>query len=121
KERPEFLAVGGLVLALAGLGLDQAWLAVSGASVAVTGLALRALVRIRADRAAAAVQRALGATEDRGASFQRLVDTVARLWPPEWMGLLSWDEDGLGGSIEHERGAGGPAPAALTGWLVREA
>src|SRR5207244_3130645 len=66
-------------------------------------------------------QRALGASEDRGASFQRLADSVARLWPHEWIGLLSWDEDGLGGSVEHERGADGPAPGALTGWLVREA
>jgi HD-GYP domain-containing protein (c-di-GMP phosphodiesterase class II) len=121
KERPETVALGGIVLALAGLGFDQPWLAASGGGVAVAGLALRGLVRVRADRAAAAVQRALGTGDDRGRVFGRLADTVGRLWPQEWMGFLSWDEDGLGGSIEHAAGGEAPAPAALTGWLVREA
>jgi hypothetical protein len=34
--------------------------------------------------------------------------------------LVSWDEDGLGGSLDAETGSG-PASAALTSWLVREA
>jgi HD-GYP domain-containing protein (c-di-GMP phosphodiesterase class II) len=121
KERPETVALGGIVLALAGLGFDQPWLAAAGGGVAVAGLALRGLVRVRADRAAAAVQRALGTGDDRGRVFGRLADTVGHLWPHEWMGFLSWDEDGLGGSIEHAVGGEAPAPAALTGWLVREA
>jgi HD-GYP domain-containing protein (c-di-GMP phosphodiesterase class II) len=121
KERPELVALGGLVLALAGLGFDQDWLAASGAGMAVAGLALRALVRVRAERAAGSVQRALGIGDGRNRVFERLADTVGRFWPHEWIGLLSWDEDGLGGSVEYARGAGGPPPAALTGWLVREA
>ncbi len=121
KERPETVALGGIVLALAGLGFDQPWLAASGGGVAVAGLALRGLVRVRADRAAAAVQRALGSGGDRGCVFGRLAETVGGLWPHEWIGLLSWDEDGLGGTIEHAVGGDAPAPAALTGWLVREA
>jgi HD-GYP domain-containing protein (c-di-GMP phosphodiesterase class II) len=121
KERPELVALGGVVLALAGLGFGQHWLAASGAGIAVAGLALRAVVRIRAERAAAGVQRALGADGDRAHVFQRLADGVARLWPHDWIGLVSWDEDGLGGTIEHARGSGGPVPAALTSWLVREA
>jgi HD-GYP domain-containing protein (c-di-GMP phosphodiesterase class II) len=121
KERPETVALGGIVLALAGLGFDQPWLAASGGGVAVAGLALRALIRVRADRAAAAVQRAVGTGDDRGRVFGRLADTVGRLWPHEWMGLVSWDEDGLGGSVDDSAGGGGPAAAALTGWLVREA
>lgn len=121
KERPETVALGGVVLALAGLGLDQPWFAAAGGGVAVAGLALRGFVRVRADRAAAAVQRALSTADDRGRIFGRLADTVGRLWPHEWMGFLSWDDDGLDGSIEHAAGGEAPAPAALTGWLVREA
>jgi hypothetical protein len=37
------------------------------------------------------------------------------------MGLLSWDEDGLGGTIEQARGDDSPPVGTLTGWLVREA
>ena len=121
KERPELLALGGVVLALAGLGFDQNWLSIFGTGVAVAGLALRVVVRVRAERTAAAVQRVLGPGEERERVFERLAETVGRLWPYDWLGLLSWDEDGLGGSVEHSRGAGGPAPAAVTGWLVREA
>ena len=121
KERPELVALGGIVLALAGLGFSQGWLAEFGAGMALVGLGLRAVVRIRAERAAAAVQRALGVGDERERVFQRLSDTVAHLWPHEWMGRVAWDEDGLGGSVETSRGVGGPAPAALASWLVREA
>jgi putative nucleotidyltransferase with HDIG domain len=116
KERPELLALGGIVLALAGLGFDQAWLAVLGGAVAMAGLALRVVVRARAERAAAAVQRAL-ATE----SFAHLANAISRLWPHEWAGLVRWDEDGLGGSLRASRGSKAPAPSSLTSWLVREA
>ena len=53
--------------------------------------------------------------------FARLTDTVARAWKHDWIALMAWDEDGLGGSIEHARGDDPPPPAALTGLLVREA
>jgi hypothetical protein len=42
-------------------------------------------------------------------------------WHHSWAGLVAWDEDGLGGSVEAMTGTGGPAPPALTSWLVREA
>ncbi len=121
KERPELVALGGVVLALAGLGFGQDWLAASGAGIAVAGLALRALIRLRAERAAAALHRALGTGEERVRVFARLTDTVARAWKHDWIALMAWDEDGLGGSIEHARGDDPPPPAALTGLLVREA
>jgi putative nucleotidyltransferase with HDIG domain len=121
KERPELVALGGVVLALSGLGFAQDWLAASGAGIAVAGLALRALIRLRAERAAAALHRALGEGEGRERVFARLTDTVARAWKHEWMALMAWDEDGLGGSIEHARGDEPLPSAALTGLLVREA
>ena len=121
KERPELVALGGVVLALAGLGFAQNWLAASGAGIAVAGLALRALIRLRAERAAAALHRALGTGEERVQVFARLTDTVARVWKYDWIALMAWDEDGLGGSIEHARGDDPPPAASLTGLLVREA
>ena len=121
KERPELVALGGVVLALAGLGFAQDWLAASGAGIAVAGLALRALIRLRAERTTAALHRALGTEEERVRVFARLTDTVARAWKHDWIALMAWDEDGLGGSIEHARGDDPPPAASLTGLLVREA
>ena len=121
KERPELIALGGVVLTLAGLGFAQDWLAATGAGIAVAGLTLRALIRLRAERAAAALHRALETGEERERVFARLTDIVARAWKHDWIALMAWDDDGLGGSIEQSRGADPPPPAALTGLLVREA
>jgi hypothetical protein len=46
---------------------------------------------------------------------------VSGAWHHGWAGLVAWDEDGLGGSVDAEAGTDGPVPAALTSWLVREA
>ena len=109
--------MGGLVLALAGLGFDQPWLAAAGAGAAVAGLSLRAVVRMRADRAAAEIQRALGGRH----VFHSLTETLGGLWRHDWIGHVSWDEDGLGGTTVNEAGGEPPSQAGLTGWLVREA
>jgi len=121
KERPELLAFGGVVVALAGLGFAQSWLAVAGGVIALMGLALRALMQVRAERVAAALHRALGTGEEREHAFARLADTVGWAWKHDWIGLVSWDEDGLGGTVEHARGDDPPSVGTLTGWLVREA
>jgi len=121
KERPELVALGGVVVALAGLGFAQSWLAASGAGIAVAGVVLRALVGLRAERAAAALHRALDTGDERERLFMRLAETVARTWKHNWIALMSWDDDGLGGSIEQAVGDEPLAAAALTGWLVREA
>jgi putative nucleotidyltransferase with HDIG domain len=121
KERPELIAPCGLALGLAGLGLQQNWLAVSGAAVAAAGLALRALVRIRAERTASAVRRALEVGAGREDVFGRLGDCVGRFWPHSWIGLVAWGDDGLSGTIERSRGTESPTAADLTSWLVRQA
>jgi HD-GYP domain-containing protein (c-di-GMP phosphodiesterase class II) len=121
KERPELVALGGIVVALAGLGFDQAWLTVTGGLLALVGLGLRAAVQVRAGRAAAALHRALGSHIERIAVFQGVVEALSGVWHHRWAGLVAWDEDGLGGSLDAQSGTDGPAPAALTGWLVREA
>jgi HD-GYP domain-containing protein (c-di-GMP phosphodiesterase class II) len=119
KERPELLALGGVVLALVGLGFAQRWVAIAGAAVAAFGIALRALARARSERLTESLRRALG-TPTRPALFDDLVDRLGRAWPVGYACLVSWDEDGLGGRIELSRGAGPPQPALMS-WLVRQA
>jgi len=109
------------VLGLAGLGFDQAWLSITGGAIALVGLFLRAVVQVRAGRAAAALHRALGTQDERTAVFERVVTATSSAWHRTWSGLVSWDEDGLGGSLDAQTGTGGPAMAVLTSWLVREA
>jgi hypothetical protein len=121
KERPELFALGGVVLALAGLGFDQTWLAIAGGAVAAGGLALRAVVQVRAGRVTAALHRAVGASDERAGVFHRVVAAMSGAWHHTWAGLVSWDEDGLGGSVDAATGTGGPAAATLMSWLVREA
>src|SRR5262249_6045038 len=121
QERPELLALGGVVLGLAGLGFDETWLTATGAVVALVGLGLRAIVQVRAGRTAAALHRALGSHGERTHVFHGVVAAMSPAWHQTWAGLVTWDEDGLGGSVDAEAGMRGPAAAALTGWLVREA
>jgi len=78
-------------------------------------------VRVRAERAAGTVRRALGLGDDRRRAFDTLADAVGRLWRHDWIGLVGWHENGLGGSVEHARGEHAVQTPALTGWLVREA
>jgi len=121
KERPELLALGGVVLALAGLGFGQSWLTATGGALTLVGLGLRALVQVRAGRTAAALQRALGTHDERTAVFHGVVAAMSSAWHQTWAGLVTWDEDGLGCSLTAETGTDGPALPALTSWLVREA
>jgi len=119
KERPELLAFGGFVVALAGLGFHELWLAIFGALVGAAGVILRIRGRARSERLVESMRGGLHAP-DRGAVFTDILDRISRAWPVSWGALVAWDEDGLGGRIELQRGDG-PAEAAVTSWLVREA
>lgn len=121
KERPELVVLGGIVLALGGLGFGQTWLAIAGGGVALAGLALRAVVQVRAGRIAASLHRALGANDERTQVFRRVATAMSGAWHHTWAGLVSWDEDGLGGSLDAAAGTDGPSEATLMSWLVREA
>jgi HD-GYP domain-containing protein (c-di-GMP phosphodiesterase class II) len=121
KERPELLALGGVVLALAGLGFDQAWLTGAGGAIALAGMALRAVVQVRAGRTAAALHRSLSGNDERTDVFRRVAEAMSAAWHHSWAALVAWDEDGLGGTVDAVTGADGPAQAALMSWLVREA
>jgi HD-GYP domain-containing protein (c-di-GMP phosphodiesterase class II) len=119
KERPELVALGGLIGALAGIGLHQPWLVVAGAAALVAGLGLRAWSRFRAGR----LRHALGATlagDDPDAVFARLTEVLRQSTRADWVGLVRWEENGLGGSLELSDGEA-PSEQALMSWLVRDA
>jgi HD-GYP domain-containing protein (c-di-GMP phosphodiesterase class II) len=122
KEKPELAAIGGLIGALAGVGLDEPWLVVAGCAVAGTGVLLRALVRLRSARLRSKLSAALGAGS-REQIFERLAEVLAHSAHSDWTALVAWEEDGLGGELEHAYGEGptGPSERGLMSWLVREA
>jgi hypothetical protein len=119
KERPDLLAVGGLIAALAGVGLRMPALAFLGALAAAAGLFLRAWAQLRTARLGAALQAALAADE-RERVFERLAAVLEQAVDADWVGLVGWEEDGLGGSLQLSRGVA-PADQALMSWLVRQA
>jgi putative nucleotidyltransferase with HDIG domain len=119
KERPELVAFGGLVVALAGLGLHATWLAVVGAVLAAVGVVLRSVAQVRAERLTESLRRALHAP-DRSALFSDFNERLARAWPLTWAAIVDWSDDGLGGRLGLTLG-NGPAESAVMSWLVREA
>jgi HD-GYP domain-containing protein (c-di-GMP phosphodiesterase class II) len=119
KERPDLLALGGLVAAFAGIGLRLPPLAFVGALVSAGGLFLSAWARLRTSRLKGALNAAL-ASDDRERIFERLAAVLEGATVVDWLGLVAWEEDGLGGSLEVSRGDP-PAEQALMSWLVRQA
>jgi HD-GYP domain-containing protein (c-di-GMP phosphodiesterase class II) len=119
RERPELAALGGLIAALGGVGLDEAWLVVAGGVLLAGGLLLRAAVRLRSARLRSAIAAAL-ADGTRDDVFERLAAVLAHAVGGDWAALVSWEEDGLGGRLEVSRGEA-PPERALMSWLVREA
>jgi HD-GYP domain-containing protein (c-di-GMP phosphodiesterase class II) len=119
KERPELLALAGLIGGLAGVGLSQGWLVVLGIVVSFCGLTLQALVRLRANHLSRALADAL-AEEERERVFSHLTRVLENVAHAEWAALIEWRDDGLGGTIELAHGEG-PLEHVLMSWLVREA
>jgi len=119
RERPELIALAGVIAALAGVGLGQLLLVAAGIAVAVTGFALQVWMRLRANRLARSLASALAAG-DRPRVFEALEQLLQQKTRSDWAALVQWHEDGLGGDIEFARG-NGPSEIALMSWLVREA
>jgi HD-GYP domain-containing protein (c-di-GMP phosphodiesterase class II) len=119
KERPDLVALSGVVAALAGVGLDQPYLTATGAALACAGVVLHLRARFLTARLKRAVATALASTE-REVVFGRLGDVLASSARAEWIGLVKWEEDGLGGELELSRGEA-PQETTLMSWLVREA
>ena len=121
KERPELIALAGLVAALVGIGFDVPLVAAAGGAAALAGFALRAFARLRAERLAAALQTAIAAGGDRCQVFERLASRLEAACGARWARLVSWREDGLGGTVDLRRGDDETPDAAVVSWLVREA
>ena len=119
RERPELIGLAGVITALGGFGLDQLWLVGVGLAGATTGFALQAWLRLRANRLARALAAALAAGE-RPRVFEELERLLRETARSDWVALVKWQEDGLGGEIEVASGEG-PPEVALMSWLVREA
>jgi hypothetical protein len=119
RERPELVALGGLVACLAGVGLGEPWLAAAGGVVTGVGLVLHAWVRVRANRLARSLAAAL-AGDDRTVVFDELAKVLEAATRGDWVALVGWREDGLGGFVDVSRGQA-RHERALMSWLLREA
>ena len=117
RQRPEVVALAGVLLAFVAVGLERYDLAIAGAAVACAGFGLRAVTVLRAQRLAASLRQALHAPD----VFDAVTAVLERDTGATWSGLVAWSEHGLGGSVTRERGTDGPAESALVSWLVREA
>jgi hypothetical protein len=80
---------------------------------------LKSWVRFRGNRLARSLAAALGAG-DRDRVFDELSDVLGASARSDWVALVRWREDGLGGQIERSRGEG-PGEQVVMSWLVREA
>ena len=88
--------------------------------MALVGIKLWRLRRVRAERFIAALTEALRCAGDRSKLFAEVVTTIEHAWPLEYAALVSWRDDGNGGSIDVDHGEGPPEPALMS-WLLRDA
>src|SRR5262249_61563958 len=119
RQRPELVALAGVIGGLAGVGLNQRWLVVTGVAVAFCGLVLQVWFRLRANRLAGSLASALAAG-DRPQVFGALSGVLQDASSAGWVALVGWPGDGMGGEIQLARGDG-PPEFVLMSWLVREA
>jgi hypothetical protein len=119
---PELLIAVGVAAALVGVGMEVPEVAVGGAVVALAGLTLRAASRFRAGRLRRRLDEALAVEADeRRVVFDGIVDVFHRAWPLQFAQLVCWHEDGAGGTVSLRRGAWDAPDPELMSWLLREA
>jgi putative nucleotidyltransferase with HDIG domain len=119
KDRPELLALSGLVVTLVGLGFRELAIAIFGGALAVVGVVLYGVSRMRAERVRESISAAIQGF-DRDSVFDALVAALEHAWPLESAVLVDWEEDGLGGRSARAHGKP-PAESAVMSWLVRDA
>jgi HD domain len=111
----------GVLVALIGVSTGVLELAALGLAGALLGAGTAAVHELRSRRLSAALHRALGEdwpeTEE---VFDRVADSLDRAGA-SWVGLVCWNDDGLGGRVVRSWGAEAPEDAALVSWLVRHA
>ena len=119
--RPDLIALAGGGACLVALGLEQSTVAAGGAIAALVGLAIWDRARKRVSGLTARLEEAWDSDGDQAHIFGRVVDIVEQAWPLEYVAYVEWNENGVGGSIQLERGSEGPAETSLISWLLREA
>ncbi len=119
--RPDLIALAGGGAFLVGLGTGLMIVATTGGAVALVGLKAWHGTRKRISRLTADLGEAWDVAGDQAHIFGRLVDAIARTWPLEYAAFVEWNEDGIGGTVQLERGPEGPAETPLISWLLREA
>jgi hypothetical protein len=119
--RPELLVALGVAAALVGVGVELPELVGGGAVVALAGLVLWAASRLRAGRLRRRLDEVLAADEERRVVFDRVVDVLQRAWPLQFAQLVTWHEDGAGGTVALRRGSWAVPDPELMSWLLREA
>jgi hypothetical protein len=119
--RPELFVALGVAAALVGVGIEIPEVVGGGAVFAVAGLLLWAASRLRAARLRRRLDDALAGDEERRVVFDRVVDVFQRAWPLQFAQLVSWHEDGAGGTVALRRGTWAVPDPELMSWLLREA
>jgi len=121
RRHPELLVALGATLGLLGLGIGILELFVAGVVAGAVGAKMWLSTRVRARRLAGALAEAASAGGDRAALFGRTADAFEDSWALEFALLVSWEEDGTGGTVELQRGESSTPRSELTSWLLREA
>jgi hypothetical protein len=119
--RPELLVAIGVAAALVGVGIEVPEVVGGGAIVGFAGLILWAASRLRAGRLRRRLDEVLAADDERRVVFDRIVDVFERAWPLQFAQLVSWHEDGAGGTVALRRGSWAVPDPELMSWLLREA
>ena len=119
-RRPELFVAAGATGGLVGLGIGLLELAAAGAVLAATGAGVWLRGRLRTRRLSARLAWAIAGRE-RPLMFGCLVDAFEEAWPLEFALLVGWAEDGVGCSVELQRGDSDVPEAELTSWLLRQA
>ena len=116
---PVPLGVVGALVAVVGLSIGVLELAALGLAAALLGAGTAALHELRSRRLSAALHRALdGEWSQTGELFDRVADSLERSGA-SWVGLVSWNDDGLSGRVVRACGTDAPDDAELISWLVR--
>jgi HD-GYP domain-containing protein (c-di-GMP phosphodiesterase class II) len=116
---PVPLGVVGALVAVVGLSISVLELAALGLAAALLGAGTAALHELRSRRLSTALHRALdGEWSQTDELFDRVADSLGRSGA-SWVGLVSWNDDGLSGRVVRACGTDAPDDAELISWLVR--
>jgi putative nucleotidyltransferase with HDIG domain len=117
RDRPELLAIAGVIGILGAVTLGRPAFSALGAAAIVAWLVLARRRDVLVRHLAATLTDALDREPER---FSAFAAPVARAAPVRWIGLVRWHEELLSGSLVEELsfGYGAPTSASLASWLL---